>query len=133
MQGWRISMEDAHTAVLDLKSAEEGGANLRSTPPDKRLAYFGVYDGHGGEKVAHFAGENIHRIVAKQEAFKKGDIEQALKDGFLATDRAILNGKAAHNDAFTVSSDVLDPKYEEEVSGCTASVGIVSRTKIWVV
>ena len=27
----------------------------------------------------------------------------------------------------------LDPKYEEEVSGCTASVGIVSREKIWVV
>ena len=26
-----------------------------------------------------------------------------------------------------------DPKYEEEVSGCTASVGIVSKTKIWVV
>lgn len=26
-----------------------------------------------------------------------------------------------------------DPKYEEEVSGCTASVGIISRDKIWVV
>merc|ERR1711964_840937 len=40
----------------------------------------------------------------------------ALKDGFLATDRAILN----------------DPRYEEEVSGCTASVAIVSATKIFV-
>ena len=26
-----------------------------------------------------------------------------------------------------------DPKYEEEVSGCTASVGIISQTKIYVV
>lgn len=26
-----------------------------------------------------------------------------------------------------------DPKYEEEVSGCTASVGVISRDKIWVV
>ena len=95
MQGWRISMEDAHTAVLDLQSEE--GANHQSAPSDKRLAYFGVYDGHGGEKVAHFAGENIHKIIAKQEAFKRGDVEQALKDGFLATDRAILNGKAAHD------------------------------------
>ncbi|KAF7512399.1 hypothetical protein GJ744_001334 [Endocarpon pusillum] len=115
MQGWRISMEDAHAAVLDLQSEEEG-AKQQSTPPDKRLAYFGVYDGHGGDKVAHFAGENIHKIIAKQDAFKRGDIEQALRDGFLATDRAILN----------------DPKYEEEVSGCTASVGIVSKDKIWV-
>jgi protein phosphatase 2C family protein 2/3 len=27
----------------------------------------------------------------------------------------------------------IDPKYEEEVSGCTASVGVISRDKIWVV
>ena len=59
---------------------------------ETRLSFFGVYDGHGGDRVAMFAGENIHKIVAKQEAFKKGDVEQALKDGFLATDRAILNG-----------------------------------------
>lgn len=92
MQGWRISMEDAHAAILDLQS-ESDGKELSPAPPEKRLAYFGVYDGHGGEKVAQFAGENIHKIVAKQEGFSKGDIEQALKDGFLATDRAILNGK----------------------------------------
>jgi hypothetical protein len=27
----------------------------------------------------------------------------------------------------------IDPRYEEEVSGCTASVGVISRDKIWVV
>ena len=87
-------MEDAHAAVLDLKPTAEG-KEQKPTPPDKRLSYFGVYDGHGGEKVAQFAGESLHRIVAKQDAFKTGDIEQALKDGFLATDRAILNGELA--------------------------------------
>lgn len=92
MQGWRISMEDAHAAVLDLKP-ENADKEHNPTTSDKRLAFFGVYDGHGGDKVALFAGENIHKIVAKQEAFSKGEIEQALKDGFLATDRAILNGK----------------------------------------
>lgn len=85
-------MEDAHAAVLDLQ-AENGDKELSHAPPEKRLAYFGVYDGHGGEKVAQFAGENIHKIVAKQDGFSKGNIEQALKDGFLATDRAILNGR----------------------------------------
>lgn len=76
-------MEDAHTAVLDL---DAGKAH-----PDK-LSFFGVFDGHGGDKVALFAGENIHNIIFKQESFKSRDYTQGLKDGFLATDRAILNG-----------------------------------------
>lgn len=91
MQGWRISMEDAHAAVLDLQAKYVSKTN-EPTAPEKRLSFFGVYDGHGGDKVALFAGENVHKIVAKQAAFEKGDIEQALKDGFLATDRAILEG-----------------------------------------
>ncbi|KAJ5281898.1 hypothetical protein N7478_007270 [Penicillium angulare] len=115
MQGWRISMEDAHAAVLDLQ-AKYVRDDDKPTDPAERLAFFGVYDGHGGDKVALFTGENLHQIVAKQDSFAKGDIEQALKDGFLATDRAILE----------------DPKYEEEVSGCTASTSIISKHKIWV-
>ncbi|KAJ5691455.1 Protein phosphatase 2C [Penicillium malachiteum] len=115
MQGWRISMEDAHAAVLDLQ-AKYSNKDGKPTDPAERLAFFGVYDGHGGDKVALFAGEHLHRIVARQDAFAKGDIEQAMKDGFLATDRAILE----------------DPRYEEEVSGCTASTSIISKHKIWV-
>ena len=82
-------MEDSHTAVLDLL-AENGGTVKNNT---SKLSFFGVFDGHGGDKVALFAGENIHKIIAKQDAFKSGNFEQALKDGFLATDRAILNGR----------------------------------------
>lgn len=140
-------MEDAHAAVLDLQAKSTGGSE-KPTDPDKRLAFFGVYDGHGGDKVALFAGENVHKIVAKQEAFAKGDIEQALKDGFLATDRAILEGKWTPLWGFWNSefcslvivrlgvlkeTDLLDPKYEEEVSGCTAAVSVISKNKIWVV
>jgi protein phosphatase 2C family protein 2/3 len=91
MQGWRISMEDAHAAVLDLQTVD--GKESKPSSAETRLSFFGVYDGHGGDRVALFAGEHIHQIISKQEAFKKGDIEQALKDGFLATDRAILNGQ----------------------------------------
>ncbi|KAM0198312.1 hypothetical protein ACHAPI_004268 [Fusarium lateritium] len=83
MQGWRISMEDAHTAVLDLDSAKSHSS---------KLSFFGVFDGHGGDKVALFTGQNIHNIIFKQDTFKSGDYAQGLKDGFLATDRAILNG-----------------------------------------
>lgn len=33
----------------------------------------------------------------------------------------------------TKADIALDPKYEEEVSGCTASVGLISEKKIYVV
>ena len=89
-------MEDAHAAVLDLQ-AENADKGFVAATPDDRLSYFGVYDGHGGDKVALYAGENIHKILAKQEAFKRKDFEQALKDGFLATDRAILSGESANS------------------------------------
>jgi protein phosphatase 2C family protein 2/3 len=89
MQGWRISMEDAHACLLDLQAHVEGG---KPTEADKRLAYFGVYDGHGGDKVAIYTGEHLHEIVTKQEAYKSGDLKKALQDGFLAADRAILSG-----------------------------------------
>ncbi|KAJ4408005.1 Protein phosphatase 2C 2 [Gnomoniopsis sp. IMI 355080] len=111
MQGWRISMEDAHIAVLDLLNGTS-----EAKDHSQKLSFFGVFDGHGGDKVALYTGEHIHNIIAKQETFKAGNYEQALKDGFLATDRAILN----------------DPKYEEEVSGCTACVGLLTDDKIYV-
>ncbi|OTB09160.1 hypothetical protein M426DRAFT_51233 [Hypoxylon sp. CI-4A] len=113
MQGWRISMEDAHSTILDLltpKSDEE----KRVHP--SRLSFFGVFDGHGGDKVAQFAGKNIHDILKKQDTFKAGNYEQSLKDTFLATDRAILS----------------DPQYEEEVSGCTACCGLITGEKIYI-
>lgn len=81
-------MEDAHATVLDLKA--EGATS--DTSPEDRVSFFAVYDGHGGDKVALYAGDNVHNIIAKQETFKNRDFTQALKDGFLATDRALLRG-----------------------------------------
>lgn len=134
MQGWRITMEDAHAAVLDLQTADDGKEH-KAASVDDRLSFFGVYDGHGGDRVALYAGDNIHKIIAKQEAFKKGNVEQALRDGFLAADRAILNGTAwlCVGIATAYLTNDLDPKYEDEVSGCTASVAVLSKTRIYVV
>ncbi|KAI0170831.1 protein phosphatase 2C [Pestalotiopsis sp. NC0098] len=112
MQGWRISMEDAHTTILDLLKPDSDEAKAHSS----RLSFFGVFDGHGGDKVAQYAGEHIDDILVKQDSFKAGNYEQALKDCFLACDRAILS----------------DPKYEEEVSGCTACVGLITDDKIYI-
>ncbi|KAK9479924.1 phosphatase 2C-like domain-containing protein [Lipomyces japonicus] len=109
MQGWRVSMEDAHAIVLDLKR-EDGKQTL------DKISFFAVYDGHGGSKAAIFAGQHLHHIVARQAAFEKGDYEQALKDGFLSTDRAILQ----------------DPNFGDDPSGCTATTAIITNNKIYV-
>ncbi|KAL2204199.1 PP2C-domain-containing protein [Sarocladium strictum] len=114
MQGWRISMEDAHTTVLDLIPAAKRTDADKAHP--ENLSFFGVFDGHGGDKVALFSGENLPSILLKQDTFKSQDYSQSLKDTFLATDRAILN----------------DPKYEEEVSGCTACVCLIAGKKLYV-
>jgi len=96
-------MEDAHSVVLNLD-------------PDgkKYIAWFAVFDGHGGkffslsilyrswnrllmtsgDRVAKYAGEHVHEIVRKQEAFTKGDFIKALEDGFLATDTALQEGNS---------------------------------------
>lgn len=84
-------MEDAHATILDLQP-EEDGKEAAPKPADARISFFGVYDGHGGDRVAIYTGEHLHRIIADEPAFKDGNFEQALKDGFLAIDRAILSG-----------------------------------------
>jgi len=81
-------MEDAHAAILDLQKQDK----KQKTSVDDRISFFGVYDGHGGDGVALFSGENVHKIIAKEEAFTDKDYEKALKNGFLASDRAILQG-----------------------------------------
>lgn len=137
-------MEDAHAMILDLQPLPEGNDEQKPASSDTRISYFGVYDGHGGDKVAIYTGENLHKIIAKQDAFKKKDFEQALKDGFLAIDRAILSGM--YDRMFDDLDDDVsswyptadkrasaDPKYEEEVSGCTSTVGIITNEKIYCV
>ena len=79
MQGWRFAMEDAHAVVLDLEAAN-----------GKLNCFFAVYDGHGGSNVAKFAGLNVHQRLAKEEAYRNGDYEVALKNAFLGTDEDIL-------------------------------------------
>ena len=55
MQGWRISMEDAHACLLDLQASTTDGG--KPTDPEKRLAFFGVYDGHGGRSEERRVGK----------------------------------------------------------------------------
>ena len=50
MQGWRSHMEDDHVQLLSL------------SPDLPHLSLFGVYDGHGGEMVAHYMAKHFPEL-----------------------------------------------------------------------
>ncbi|KAG6333839.1 hypothetical protein ID866_5251 [Astraeus odoratus] len=101
MQGWRITMEDAHAAVLNLE--ETGTKN----------AFFAVYDGHGGGTVAKFAGQNVHKRLLAEEAYREKRFDEALKKAFLGTDEDLL----------------ADPAHTRDPSGCTAVAALVTNER----
>ena len=61
MQGWRKDMEDAHICEpLDLPGGDKG-------------MLFGVFDGHGGAKVALLAKELFPFFLTNLASFKSKD------------------------------------------------------------
>jgi len=85
MQGWRIHMEDAHTGYLNL-------------PTDKSASYFGVFDGHGGMKVAQYAGNNLHKLLTTQSEYDNGDVPEAIRKSFLQLDQNMLEDKEVRDE-----------------------------------
>lgn len=73
MQGWRITMEDAHT-------------NLLSLPGDPNASFFAVFDGHGGSTASKYAGEFMHLKLVAQPKYQNGAIAQAFNDAYVAID-----------------------------------------------
>ncbi|KNC83123.1 hypothetical protein, variant [Sphaeroforma arctica JP610] len=55
-RGERDTMQDAHTIMNDLW-AEYGKARPLEAP---RLAFYGVYDGHAGDRAAKYAAKHLH-------------------------------------------------------------------------
>ncbi|CAD6236894.1 GSCOCG00008284001-RA-CDS [Cotesia congregata] len=74
MQGWRISQEDAHNCCSDF---------------DENVSLFAVYDGHGGHEVASYCAKKLPDFIKETEAYKRGDIRQALIDAFLGFDATL--------------------------------------------
>ncbi|KAI4521668.1 PP2C-domain-containing protein [Schizophyllum commune Tattone D] len=125
MQGWRITMEDAHAAVLAL---DEG--------TDQTNTFFAVYDGHGGGTVAKFAAQNVHKRLVKEEAYEKKNYEEALKRAFLGTDEDLLAGetiRATSPPTSLIPLPLSDPAHVRDPSGCTAVAALITAdNKIYV-
>jgi len=82
MQGWRAQMEDDHVQLLTL------------SPEVPELSLFGVYDGHGGDMVAHYAARNFPGCLLKTKMLSPGmpddafcaAAKQAFEDSLLEMD-----------------------------------------------
>jgi len=108
MQGWRLTMEDAHATILDLDKKQSTDS---SQPASKeKMSFFSVYDGHGGSTVARFAGDTVHHRLAGIEDYKNKKYEAALKRAFISTDEDLRSNADFQNDP----------------SGCTAVVTLLT-------
>lgn len=114
MQGWRINMEDAHATILDFSDSGSAGNTTEKSAEEALVAFFGVYDGHGGDKVAIYTGKHLHDIIRGTEAFAKKDYIGALKQGFLTCDQNILR----------------DEDMKDDDSGCAATSVIITQDSI---
>ncbi|XP_060042948.1 protein phosphatase 1B isoform X2 [Erinaceus europaeus] len=86
MQGWRVEMEDAHTAVLGV-------------PPGlDDWSFFAVYDGHAGSRVANYCAAHLLEHITAADAFHGGPgapeppaehVKQGIRAGFLQIDAAM--------------------------------------------
>lgn len=103
MQGWRVSMEDAHVHILSLG------------PEDPKAAYFGVFDGHGGAKVAAYSANNLHRHIVRRPEYEEGKVEEALREGFLECDRVMRT----------------EESLKDEMAGSTAVVVLTQGKDLW--
>ncbi|OMJ15486.1 putative protein phosphatase 2C [Smittium culicis] len=97
MQGWRITMEDAHTTLLNIDEKS-------------KIAFFAVFDGHGGSNAAIFAGKFLHKHIFDSEHFAKGEYELAIRDGFMSADSELRK----------ISTKSGDP------SGCTSVAVLIT-------
>lgn len=74
MQGWRITMEDAHVCMPS--NAQDAG-------------FFAVFDGHCGDSAAKYCGEHLHDLLIEQPAYKNKQYEAAIKATYLQADEEL--------------------------------------------
>ncbi|EGF98778.1 uncharacterized protein MELLADRAFT_95423 [Melampsora larici-populina 98AG31] len=113
MQGWRLTMEDAHATILNLNMAPPVAADNAGDQSqlEERHSFFAVYDGHGGSSVARFSGDTVHYRLRSTEEYQRRDFPAALKRAFLATDEDLRS----------------NPEFNNDPSGCTAVAALITH------
>lgn len=117
--GRRREMEDA--VAVELGFLKKGG---------KSYNFFGVYDGHGGSRVAHACSEMLHKLlveIVEEDIGEEIAWERVMAAGFKKMDEEVNKNGAAV--ATTGSTAVVAVIGEEEVvvANCGDSRAVLSR------
>lgn len=119
MQGWRVEMEDAHTAVIGLPHGLTD------------WSFFAVYDGHAGAKVsACCAAQLMEHIIANEDFRGKLDVTQGTEifPSIEDVQKGIKTGFLQFDDRMRTLPEMVSG---EDKSGSTAVCTIVSPTHIF--
>ncbi|XP_018424044.1 PREDICTED: protein phosphatase 1D [Nanorana parkeri] len=147
-QGGRKYMEDVTQVLVEPEPAEgelsweeeeedeteeddstnRTAARSRVTPgkSGQSVAFFSVFDGHGGREAAHFARDHLWGFIRKQKGFMSRDPEEvcaAIRKGFVACHHAMWKKLPEWPKTMTGLPST---------SGTTASVVIVRGNKLYV-
>lgn len=101
------------------RTNEDRFAVVTNVNDDPRLAYYAVFDGHGGTKAADFAAQHLCDSIVKRSEFQEHPID-ALREGFETTDERFAE-EFAHTSGLHASG-----WYE----GTTALVALVMGRRI---
>lgn len=82
-QGRRATMEDAEVAIVDLSV-------LFPSHAPAGAQFYGVYDGHGGQRAAEFVKQTLHHKIVASEHFKAKRFDEAVRAGYAACDDELL-------------------------------------------
>ncbi|KAM7256002.1 hypothetical protein ACFE04_011743 [Oxalis oulophora] len=82
--GFRTNMEDVYLCLDNF--TRNYGLN-HDDVADVSVAFYGVFDGHGGKHAADFASRHLPRFIVEDEEFP-AEIERVISSAFLQTDSA---------------------------------------------
>jgi len=126
IKGMRKTQEDAHKLVADLEHLGSGSDSetLGSTPQAQLpFAFFGIYDGHGGDIASEFVCANLHlafnshpNLDTRSEPDWPDQYETALREAFCTVERQYLEKVSITKDC----------------SGTTAAVAVVKENQLFV-
>jgi len=111
MQGWRAQMEDDHIQILGL-------------PDLPQLSLFGVFDGHGGDSVAHYVAKHFPRCLL--------DTKQLTAD--MTTEEVTSRAQTAFEKALMAidheMSTLSEVESGQDQSGSTSVMTLISPSHI---
>lgn len=117
MQGWRVEMEDAHTAVIGLPSLKD-------------WSFFAVFDGHAGAKASAMCSDQLMNHIISNGDFQKMDVKSGTETqpSIEAIKSGIKTGFLSMDDKLRNMPEVLSG---QDKSGSTAVGVIISPTHVF--